>query len=145
MNLTLTTKNNMKLQSMTDFVLLEYNKRNSYYYQDAKVLSTIYNLAKFLSLPLTLSMFIPSYFRNGVWIPYTDKTLINTTELFIEWEQSKENVIFEGCEFVKEHENSWKIKHNGNIYTFLKDFTIEDLIDLNLTITENAIKKYKLL
>lgn len=134
----------MKLISMTDFVLKKTEECR--FIDDCEFAYLIRNYAKFLKQPLTLSMFIPCDEEGNV----LEEPIYNGVDeqyygVQIEkYQKAKESVIFDGCEFVKEDENSWKIKHNGNIYTFLKDFTIEDLIDLNLTITDSAIKKYKL-
>jgi hypothetical protein len=143
----------MKLISCTEFVLkksieLKFN-------DDCEFAYLVRRYAKFLQLPLTLSMFIPCN-ENGEVLEEPTMEKISkmplTSEgwdsifwrLKKEYQQAQQNVIFEGCKFVKEYEYVWVIKHNGNTYTFLKDSTIEDLIDLNLTITENAINKFKL-
>jgi len=80
----------MKLISMTDFVL---EQEDSYYNQR---FFKIEKYAKFLKQPLELWMFVPCYFRDGIWISYAKDTLLNTIDLFNEWEQAKERCLFEG-------------------------------------------------
>lgn len=138
----------MKLISCTEFV-----KEKSDYYNSAcwvddfsvlnETFNRIKNYAEFLKQPLTLSMLVPCNDKGDVLSNPVNSTL-QSQKRIEEWEQAKENVIFEGCELITEYENSWLIGYEDNAYSILKDFTIEDLIDLNLTITPTAINKYKL-
>lgn len=117
----------MKLQSMTEYVLDNANKLT---------IADIYNYTNFLKLNLEKWMFIPCdsdgnvlYFPDYDCWKGTDDEY--NTAMF-EYQQAKENVIFDGFD-----------NYDINLICQMF-FTIEDIINLDLTLTNNAIKKYKL-
>lgn len=138
---------------------------------------SIFNYAKFLKQPLTLGMFIPCDEKGNVleipvnyeiWLKLHNNDVSSekgTIGFLIheEYQQAKENVLFEGfeidimqCGHKYAVNNKLQIvndKDNGlyflEIYSnkkpkeiFIK--TIEDLIPYNLTLTKNAIDKHEL-
>ena len=124
----------MKLISMTDFVLKEHKKTNWNSY------NLIVNYANFLKQSLELWMFVACYLRDGIWIPYTKETLLNTMELFNEWEQAKGRCLFDGFEY----DNRMEYWHDSNISfdeEFCENKKIEDIVSYNLTLTPTAIKQ----
>jgi len=158
----------MKLQSMTDYVLGETSKcsYNDFYQK-------VFKYANFLKLNLENWMFIPSIFKNGEWIvleePKTPHTFASeNSDLYIkkyekeleQYQQAKENVIFDGFYITKKDDKHIRLKKGqmsiiffieDNEITFYDIFsdsedieTIEDLVKYDLTLTDNAIKKYKL-
>ena len=139
----------MKLISCTEFVKDQWSID-----LNASQRDRIKNYANFLLLPLTLGMFIPTNEKGEVLeepnkkyyqsLKDVDKAIWEYDRLLDEFHEAKQRVIFEGCELIKEHQYSWSIQHDNQNYIFHKNFTIEDLIDLNITITEKAINQFKL-
>lgn len=127
----------MKLTSMVDFVL---EQRNLHKGDIEDFVDLICRYALFLKQHLELWMFVPCYLIDGIWIPYTKGTLLNTMKLFNEWEQAKERCFFEGFRI-----------ENGIIFTpenqvliqksLLEKMTIENLIGLNHNLTKKVIKE----
>lgn len=139
----------MKLISMTDFVLEQKDKfenKTPITIQETRLFyPRIFGYAEFLKQSLKLEMFVPCYFRDGIAIPYTNETIISSIELFNEYEQAKEKVLFEGFTFKEETKDTYFLLEEG-IYTHaltkFRPRTIESLIGMdNLTLTPNAIKQ----
>ena len=136
----------IRLISMTDFVL-EIDKEwenPSKPFSENKALMKICNYATFLKQPLKLEMFIPCYYRNGFPIAYTKDTLVNSMELLNEFEEAKERVLFKGFEHYLFRQAD-HIQHNKSRKCFsfpnYNGVIIEDLISLEVELTENAIKQ----
>ena len=121
----------MKLISMTDFVLEQYE-------QCISSTGRTYNYAMFLKQPLELWMFIPCDEEGNV---LEEKSIFNTTDEdyifnsddFDKYQQAKERCLFEGFEFIE----SLKLI-NCNLNEFKK---IEDLVKYDLQLTKTAIKQ----
>lgn len=102
------------------------------------------NFDNFLKQPSKLEMFVPCYFRDGIAIPYTNETTISSIELFNEYEQAKEKVLFQGFEIVINKEGEKVILGD---YTCLKVSNLENLdIEylvkyVHIKLTPNAIKQ----
>lgn len=71
---------------------------------------------------------------------------VSYEKAFLEFQQAKQRVIFEGCK--SEKKGDWYIitdSNNSNVWvSWNNSKTIEDLIPNNLTITPEAVKKYNL-
>ena len=139
----------MKLISCTEFVIEQSDYYNSACWVDDfsvlnETFNRIENYAKFLQQPLTLSMLVPCNDKGDV-LEEPDRST-HTNEECEEFKKAKENVIFEGFEYNK---NGY-VYHKDNCYNCrfdeesIENGTIEDLVKYNLTITPNAINKYKL-
>jgi len=127
----------MRLIGMTDFVLEKSKSINH-----PRTINIVIDYAKFLKKPLELWMFIPCYFRDGIWIPYAKDTLLNTIDLFNELEQAKERCLFEGFE-VGVYPLERFVMHQdgfGFVIDDLKKQTIENLVKYNLQLTKTAEK-----
>jgi len=151
----------MKLISCTDFVLKQKDelklRANLHYYVEAFDLAwKMINYANFLKQTLTLSMFVPTDDEGYVLSNPKDSTL-QYQKIIDEYQQAKERVIFEGFEgrysesgYQVSNENILIVFYDaGYIVTYKDCFdyktnTIENLIQFNLTITPNAVKKYQL-
>ena len=130
----------MKLISITDFII-NINKICPKENMEViewwgKKLDVIENYAKFLKQPLKLEMFMPCYFRDGITIPYTNDILITSMELFKEYEEAKERVLFEGFE------NS-TIDELKIMFKTCKLNIIEDFLNYKeeIQLTENVVKQ----
>ena len=135
----------MKLISMTSFVL----QRDI---TDIKQRDSIVKYANFLKQPLKLENFIVCDEEGDILEEPTnyEKRLLNMmTEYNDEvytYYQAKEKVLFEGIEFRKNGGvNFLTIKEDTfAFFDFnikFKNLTIEDLIQYNLQLTENAVKQ----
>jgi len=155
------------LIGMREFVLLEFSKRNPYYYQDTKVLNRINNYANFLSRPPQLSDFVPCgedglpikpYIKTEAEIFADDNShcrVISKEE--IAYQQALDKVLFKGFEVCNDNEEFTRLKlNNGTLFfiTFYKESemivsnpsggnqqyitTLESLTPYNLELTENA-------
>ena len=151
----------MKLISMTDFVILIDDKGIDAVkgLWDFNVVVTSY--AKFLTQPLTLGIFIPCV--DGVPIEEPTQTEKNEfggafasieeqAELYSlmeQYQQAKEKVLFEGFEIVKSDFENVLMHINENKYIgtfangeFLFSYkSIEQLTTFNPTLTQSAIKQ----
>jgi len=145
----------MKLISCTEFV--EKSRLNSGVSPfddeqnniDTSELYKIYRYANFLKQPLTLSMFVPCDDEGNVleepkyWNKkYNDDIPESELILCEEYRQAKERVIFEG--FTLTGFNLYLNTFLFGDIRHLKDYTIENLIKYDLTITPNAVKTYQL-
>ncbi|WP_291095515.1 MULTISPECIES: hypothetical protein [unclassified Empedobacter] len=147
----------MKLISMTDFVLeqteLLYEKNQS------KLIHRVVNYAQFLKQPSKLGMFVPCdeegnvleeptmekygyYFSNhqeeqSGWMYEEGED--EYYKVLEKYQQAKERVLFEGFSVYK---NLIKNINGDNIMTwYIEARCIEDLILMNLTLTQTAIKQ----
>jgi hypothetical protein len=149
----------MKLISMTDFVLEQKQstsiKEKKFIDDELISIEKIRNYANFLKQPLTLGMFVPCDEEGNILEEPIDNLetkncdeLDSFNNLVVEYDKAKEHVLFEGfkinenvsisCEnlilyIFWNYSGTWKLSHG--IYT------IEDLVEYNLTLTESAIKK----
>ena len=137
------------LQSMTDFVIRKYKDELVHSGENWRDFLEKYaritkSYADFLKRPLKLEMFIPCYYGNGFPIAYTKNTLLNSMELLNEFEEAKKRVLFKGFEhyLFMQADN---IKHNKSRKCFsfpnYNGVIIEDLISLEVELTESAIKQ----
>ena len=124
----------MKLISMTDFVLEQTNKITNEWSEDDQIrlLDKISNYANFLKQPLKLEMFVTCV-DNEVF----NYSMHGNKEHF---EQAKQKVLFEGFQYC---EKSNTVRNQVFIFSkqMIKELTIEDLVEYDLTLTESAIKK----
>jgi len=121
----------MKLISMTDFVL-DLQETES---RVKGTLDSVIKYANFLKQPLKLEMFVPSINNE----PFNYSKHGNKKE----FEQAKEKVLFEGFEVCNRTTKIDCVVYNEDHITLklLKDKTIEYLINRNITLTPNAIKR----
>ena len=135
----------MKLISMTSFVL----QRDI---TDIKQRDSIVKYANFLKLPLKLEMFVPCDEEGDILeepTNYENRLLNMMTEYNDEvytYYQAKAKVLFEVIEFRKNGGvNFLTIKEDTFAFfdfnVKFKNLTIEDLIQYNLQLTENAVKQ----
>lgn len=122
----------MKLISTTDFVL-EQSKLTGYDISDYDWIIRIVNYAKFLKQPLKLEMFVPCVNEE----PFNYSKHGNAEQ----YEKAKEKVLFEGCSSMQKGENTIVIFNDSAIWLTWTNRIIEDLIQYNLTLTENALKQ----
>ncbi|MFV0189095.1 hypothetical protein OBK29_04070 [Empedobacter falsenii] len=140
---------------MTDFVLeqteLLYEKNQS------KLIHRVVNYAQFLKQPSKLGMFVPCDDAGNIVqsISFTPCGC-PVWDGGQKYQQAKERVLFEGFEIVEKREvynsingilidldaQTWQIEGSIGIGGgYLIDETIEDLVTLDLTLTETAIKQ----
>ena len=143
-----------KLISMADFVL-ELGKTNQIDLSNEAFIDVFLNYANFLKQPLTLGMFVPCDDDGNVleepdrWDDY-----VKAPESFDgnkEWynlyayEQAKERVLFEG--FSLQYQSSYTIvvdNEKHEVKFRIRDtqiFTIETLVNKDLTLTSSALKQ----
>jgi len=142
----------MKLITMTDFVLEQeqYRLKNILPYPKSLSYDKILNYATFLKQPLTLGMFIPCDEEGNV---LEEKSIFNTTdecyifdsELFYNYKQAKDRVLFEG--FFSNGTGNAILQQTQNALVidmkFYKDRNVEYLLNskCNLTLSDSAIKQ----
>ena len=142
----------MKLISMTDFVLDQSQNAplEDYHQVNETFVNKVVSYAYFLKQPLTLGMFVPCYLRDGVWIPYTKDTLLNTIELFNEFEKAKERVLFDfngGINLIRNKDDFFIIEDkNGVFLRILKGKTQTTVgtlfkFSVDITLTPYALKQ----
>lgn len=148
-------RNNMKLISMTDFVLERLKDEIIGSYNEkiialATCVVRMENYANFLKKPLELWMFVPCDEEGNVLEePYNYINFINGVELnenlekYCEkYQQAKERVLFEGFEYQKQGgEYLVKFDNKPVWVNWNNSKTIEDLIYLKPKLTPTAIKK----
>ena len=136
---------------MTDFVLEQVRKMED---KETTYLK-IFNYAKFLKQPLKLEMFVPCDNQGNILKePKKDNFLTQSglyqtdyhTESLKQYEQAKEKVLFEGFTYNSEDELIEKIETDGTIWSIDIDdivkYTIEDMVQCDLQLTQNAIKQF---
>ena len=135
----------IKLISMTDFVIQNENMVKTNEIEMSKDLYNLAQYAHFLKQPLKLGMFIPCD-ENDVPIYKPDSSYYDMTvgehEQLIKYEVAKERVLFEG----------FKFKNTGLLYNerifwvgIFNTETIENiLIAIEPKLTESAIKQLSL-
>lgn len=133
-------KGENKLVSCTDYVIELGNHKTLLLSNEQKMI----NYANFLKQPLTLGMFIPCDLDGNVLeepIRERYKALGKFTELQAEtnykwdseqYQEAKDRILFESY-------NEYDFKGLKHTLDF-ENGTIEDLTDLGLTLTQNAIK-----
>ena len=159
----------MKLTRMTDYVLGSQTF-NPFKGMGVRLQKTV-NYANFLKLPLELWMFVPCDNEGNLleepkenWL--YQKGLSETEQhiriqLLEQYQEAKDRVLFNGFRLVDENKESiWiEVEKTGKDLVFVKETfrgapyitlssdyveTIEDLTDLDLELTESAIKRYNL-
>lgn len=148
-----------KLIGMTDFVLKNYTTKGAVKDLYKRMIS-FYNYANFLGQILELWMFVPSKLVNGVWVVleepknvFSDSPDKKTSEmyqnssLFIEYQEAKDRVLFEGFLFYKYDNESFSLdlsdSDGSETFCFMKNETIEDLLtfDYEFKLTPTAKKQ----
>ncbi|EKT3963865.1 hypothetical protein NTJ20_001359 [Flavobacterium psychrophilum] len=149
----------MKLISMTDFVLDQYEKLKS----PTLFEETVFNYAIFLKQPLKLEMFIPCDEKGNILkgkplSPNTDAEWIRWEKEEFEFYKARDKVLFNNFKFVESHkegidnnleyfifpygENRFGLtKKQKGFRTWFQLFTVEDLVqcDLSLAVPFEAI------
>jgi len=156
------------LIGMREFVLLEFSKRNVYYYQDSKVLNKINNYANFLSRQPKLSDFVPcgedgfpldepKDYQRFLSVDFELTTNQESLKECIAYQQALDKVLFKGFEVFTDNEDFTRIELKDKLFiTFYKEAetivlnapyagikgitNLESLTPYNLELTENANK-----
>lgn len=143
----------MKLISMTDYVLEQSNNENLIKHisdpnekEFMNVWVFVFRYAQFLKTPLELGMFVPCDEKGNVLEEplqgYPGNEQYEGCEMD-EYIKAKKRVVFENCSMF----DKYFIRYgNGTLFHIdhLKTTTIEFLCDRDLSLTQNAIKKYGL-
>lgn len=141
----------MKLISMTEFVLMQFNKEdtgiNALIIQYGKIV----DYAKFLKKPLTLGMFVPTDENGNVLqdpnpiISTLEKGEIFNREVLETWEKAKEKVLFKGLSYKfgmigYSNDSGWSSVFDLD---FRPNSVIENLLNdkKEYTLTQTAIKQ----
>lgn len=139
----------MKLISMTDFVL-EQNKLLKKALDAYDQYCKMVNYANFLKQPLKLEMFVPCDKDGNVLEIPTKENSNNTIDhdnKLIDYNNSKEKVLFEGFTFKEETKDLYFLLEEGvytHVLTKIRPRTIENLVGMDkLTLTQSAIKQLK--
>ena len=148
----------MKLISMTSFVLeiekSSYTQTEKYriieWENKCQAFDKIINYAKFLRQPLKLEMFVPCDEEGNIISKfYSEKENtknLTFSQLSNQYQIAETKVLFEGIEFITNGGVNFLIIKEDTFAFFdynikFKNFTIEDLIQYNLQLTENAAKQ----
>lgn len=151
------------LKDISEFTITEAFKNG------AKVMNEIFSYANFLKQPLKLEMFVPCDDDGNVLeekIIYSkEEGCVFDSANFDKYENAKSKVLFEGFEFTESQKYSvnnkiklsvspyglkdeklslTKLNDENKFHTWFQLFTIEDLVQCDLILTPNAIKKFKL-
>lgn len=153
-----------KLTAMTDFVLEQCEIKQS----TSELKESVFKYAKFIKQPLELWMFVPCdedgnvleepdnhefYMSNfkGEFNDYYSQSY--------EYQQAKERCLFDGFEFTKSQKFSMENKIKNSVHWYTKErlylttkkadgyhayyqlFTVEDLIQCDLYLTQTAINQ----
>lgn len=153
----------MKLISMTDFVL-EKSKNaplEDYNQVNETFVNKVINYANFLKQPLKLEMFVPCDDEGNVldckeWKQFEGK-VTDLSFILEKHKKAKEKVLFEGFQAngIQEgywcveltNTDNWIIFHNNTVILeneFGEEiclYTVECLINLDITIAQSALKK----
>jgi hypothetical protein len=127
-----------KLTPMREFTLEMHEKLDCVHrFQDV-----VYKYAKLLGQKPTLGMFVPCdeegnileepKFNTENEYNENDRAVFNQKN--IKYQQAKSRVIFEGFELHFEYGKSWGVSGQGRVIKSFNLNTIEDLVDLNLTV-----------
>ena len=125
----------MKLISMADYV---WSQPQSTLLQEVVTLERIVAYANFLKTPLELGMFVPCDEDGNVMekpVQYEGALEFAHGEDYdnaIEYQQAKERVIFEGCEFIIDVETDWILGYKESELIITKMATIGYLIQLDV-------------
>jgi len=143
----------MKLLSMTDFVLEQKEtptlgmEQYDWCMSEMGLLNNIRNYAKFISQPITLSMFVPVDEIGSIL--YQPCEIINTDECrhcaCREYLKAKDKVLFEGFSICNRLE-SVKCVENGDLHfsydkAIESNETVETLVKYRLELTDTAKKQ----
>ena len=161
----------IKLQSMTDFVLEREDTSTfdtsqiDWYDLEQVKLDEIRNYARFLKQPLQLGFFVPCDEDGNLWeFPPTNeewewaqKDSADAEQSYkmkqFYYEKAKERILFKGFHSIGENEiellnsDNWMsfsqktIKFTDEFGHEIEVYRIEDLIELNLELTDSAIKQ----
>lgn len=161
----------IKLQSMTDFVLEREDTSTfdtsqiDWYDLEQVKLDKIRNYARFLKQPLQLGFFVPCDEDGNLWeFPPTNeewewaqKDSADAEQSYkmkqFYYEKAKERILFKGFHSIGENEiellnsDNWMsfsqktIKFTDEFGHEIEVYRIEDLIELNLELTDSAIKQ----
>lgn len=145
----------MKLTAMTDFVLAQNYTTTldmsqiDFYDRELSILSKIRNYAKFLKQPLKLEMFVPCV--EGEPIEYFElkKTGGKFCPVGSEIEkEAKEKVLFKGFTAKEMDGKFWYVYDNNGKFFYSFPLInsdlyrkVEDLIQLDLELTESALNQ----
>lgn len=149
-----------KLIPMTDFVLnYKYQNDKPISGQEFYKLRSIANYARFLKQPLKLGMFIPTDEDGNVldapgYFEASSFTEQMQYESYVdEYQQAQQKVLFKGFENSSNGDKFHNIIHKNKFLTFDKQYNnftdsfdkrytkIEDLVHLDLELTESALKQ----
>lgn len=161
----------IKLQSMTDFVLEREDTSTfdtsqiDWYDLEQVKLDEIRNYARFLKQPLQLGFFVPCDEDGNLWeFPPTNeewewaqKDSADAEQSYkmkqFYYEKAKERILFKGFHSIGENEiellnsDNWMsfsqktIEFTDEFGHEIEVYRIEDLIELNLELTDSAIKQ----
>ena len=161
----------IKLQSMTDFVLEREDTSTfdtsqiDWYDLEQVKLDEMRNYARFLKQPLQLGFFVPCDEDGNLWeFPPTNeewewaqKDSADAEQSYkmkqFYYEKAKERILFKGFHSIGENEiellnsDNWMsfsqktIKFTDEFGHEIEVYRIEDLIELNLELTDSAIKQ----
>lgn len=143
-----------ELKSMTAYVLEQIPKdRKDNLLAESEKLKSIFNYAKFLSMPLELKMFVTCDENDSVMKEPTVDAYMQPKEIDRQYEafdKAKSEVIFEGFEYQEaKQENHYCLirfpdRNITPLYPKLwHGMTIEDLVKYSLTLTPQSKEKYK--
>ena len=134
----------MKLVSMVDYVFLCRKDESK---DNIRSFWACEKYANFLKQPLKLEMFVPCDDEGNVLLePVTGN--FGNKEMNEQYQKAQEKVLFKGFEFFKKpgrHSrlDTYVFKHHskGKVPVSFLNSNIEDVVYLDLELTENAIKK----
>ncbi len=137
-----------KLINMTAFVLEQAEQHGIDSHETAL---NSYNYALFLQKPLTRGMVVPCDLDGNVMRKPSEMGFLGSQEM--QWdcyrqnyEKAKKRVLFEGFELISSEDDWFKasvlVDGVKIIYSFSLIGTIEDFVNYNLTLTQNAINQF---
>lgn len=139
----------IKLISMTDFVIQNENMVKTTEIEMSKDLYNLAQYAHFLKQPLKLGMFVPcdeddNVLEEPVYSePTSENEIGNLDELIYQFNLAKDRVLFDGFTV----ENGIIFLSNKQILiqkSLLEKMKIEDIISANLILTQSSIKQLEL-
>lgn len=131
---------NMKLISMTDFVL-NFKGNTAISHKAFEFARKSKNYANFLKQPLTLGMFVPCDQEGNVLrYPISKGGSFINAELCA-YEKAEEKVLFKGFKWKEDY----ALNENKDVYVdeewVLLNINVESLVEFDLELTESAIKQ----